>query len=1341
MLRLDIYFPFRINPKIDIIPPIIIKKIMTKNFTKTRLARGIIPFLLCLLVMAALTSQSHAQTTEGFEDEKLAVAAAGSGNLRTFSEGGINFVTNGRMVIFGNEGSSFGANSSNYYMHSRPTISPATGNIGGFSITTAATSFRIINFAAYMASDLGGVTSADGNVTFTGTLASGGTVSETISINSTSGSAGYDLSNAFTGALNAQITSLSITLPAGIQYLDLDEIQFVTAPIVASQYSINDVSQNEGNSGTSQFLFTISRTQTTTSGSVNYATSDNTAITPSDYVSASGTANFAVGESTKQISVTVNGEVLLEPDETFFVNLSTPVNGVLLKGQGIGTIRDDDSVTENFEGETHNNQTFSQNGFSFASTGSLLISNNGGSSSSSGLDTRTNNGGSTGTVGTFGITTAATSFNIVSIEAFTSSNDGGSATGGNVTFTGTKADGSGTVNHTATITASGLNYTLVNFAGTPLANTQLTSISITLSSGLNYVAFDNFKFGTGTILVQQVSINDVTMVEGTGAGNTNMTFTLTRTATTPGFSVDVNLTHVTSDNSDLVTPFNTTAVTFPNGGALTQTVTVPISRDAIAEPNEIFQMILSNATNGASILDGLGIGTINDDDGIIETFEDDVNNAKAFSQNGIQFTATGDFRVQNASNFGSGPSNFFLNTGINNGGTPAGSAGSLNITTANKGFKLVALDAWTSSGDGNAGSQSAAVIRFRGTLVGGGTVQADKNIAPTGDIPAGWVKNIGFGGTPLDNVALTSLEVIIISGANFVALDNFSYVTVNTDPEIEITDANMLVILSGGSNSPSSGNSTDFGAVCLENATVSRTFTIRNLANLGSLSLTGSPVVLSGTGASHFSVTTQAASSVSALGLTTFTIQFDPSASGTHNATVEIANSDLDENPYTFYIRGVGNAHPTVSITAETQVCQTETVNLVATSAGIGATYQWTGNGVNAINSNETTVYVTVPGTLYYNVTVTNANNCATLASKYVEVNAVTVPTSYAASYQNVNNGSLFSNSCEFLAKIMPSGNTPVSGMVSVRQWVESDPSLTYVRRHYEITPDYLPETSTGIITLYFSQADFDAYNATIADAFLPETPSSPVNNVQILKFSGISEPGDGMPAHYNSSPSLITPSSVEWNSILNLWEVTFTVSDGFSGFFLKSTEQPLPVKLVSFFGKKIGDNQNKLTWVTSEETNFKDFEITRSADAIHFETIGRIEPVKIASALRSYEFVDNHANGMIYYRLKMVDKDGTFEFSKIISLDQDQVVSAVGSIYPNPAVPGTTAKIDIFAQKAGNWTLTTFNLEGKVIQAKQLQLKSGMNTLTIDALTSGMNLIHISDGGKMVVVRKIVKP
>jgi hypothetical protein len=1319
---------------------------MIRNFTRFQFSYAKTTLIALCLVLVALTNKSIAQVTEGFEDERPGVIAAIPGDYRTFSEGGVSFLTNGRMVVYGNDGSNYGANNSQYYLHSRPTIPPNTGNIGGFSITTTATSFRITNFAAYMTSDLDGGSLASGNVTFTGTLASGGTVSETIFIDSPGGSAGYDLSNAFTGALNAQITSLSITLPAGIQYLDLDEIQFVTAPIVASQYSINDVTLNEGNAGTSQLLFTVSRTQNTTTGSVNYATADNTATSASDYVAASGTINFAVGESSKQISVTVNGEASLESDETFFVNLSSPTSGVLLDGQGLGTIRDDDSVTENFEGETHSNQTFSQNGFSFASTGSLLVSNNGGSASggsstSSGLDTRTNNGGSTGTVGTFGITTAATSFNIVSIEVFTSSNDGVSATGGNVTFTGTKSDGSGTVNHTATIAANGLNYTLVNFAGTPLASAQLTSISVTLSAGLNYVAFDNFKFGTGAIIVHQVSINDITVVEGTGAGNTDMTFTLIRTAATPGFSVNVNLTHGTSNNSDLVTPFNTTTVTFPNGGSLAQTVTVPISRDAIAEPNEVFQMTLSNATDGASILDGLGIGTINDDDGIIETFEDDVNNATTFTQNGIQFNATGDLRVQNATNFGSGPSNFFLNTGINNGGTSIGSAGSLSIGTANKGFKLVALDAWTSSNDGNAGSQSAAVIRFRGTLAGGGTVEADKNVTPTGDIPAGWVKSIGFGGTALDNVTLTSLEVIIVSGANFVALDNFSYVTVNTDPEIEITDAGGQVVLSGGSNSPAAGNSTDFGAVCQDGATVSRTFTIRNLANLGSLSLTGSPVVLSGTGASHFSVTAQAASSVEALGSTTFTIQFDPSAAGTHDATVEIGNSDLDENPYSFFIRGTGNAHPDVSIAAEGEVCQTGTINLEATSAGTGATYVWTGDGVVATNSNQTSAYPTLAGTQTYTVTVTNANNCATLASKNVEVNEATIPTSFATSYQNLDNGTLFANACEFLAKVMPSGDLPASGMVRVSQWVESDPTFKYVRRHYEITPDDLPETSTGIITLYFSQADFDAYNATISDAFLPGDPLATVDNVQILRFSGVSDPNNGIPANYDSGPSLLTPSSVLWNTALTLWEVTFAVSKGFSGFFLKSASEPLPVTLISFSAKSSAANQNKLNWITSDEKNFEHFEITRSTDAVHFETIGQIDGAKQMSALRSYEFFDKTASGMIYYRLKMVDNDGTFKFSKIISLDQDMAASVVGSIYPNPAVTGTTARIDIFADKARTWTLTTFSLDGKVIQARQMQLKSGMNTLAIDHLAGGTNLVQLADGSGTVVVRKVIKP
>src|SRR5712691_4372454 len=73
------------------------------------------------------------------------------------------------------------------------------------------------------------------------------------------------------------------------------------------------------------------------------ATANGTASAPSDYLANSGTLTFAAGQTTKTITIVVNGDTLNEADETFFVNLSNAVNATINDGQGIVTIRNDDA--------------------------------------------------------------------------------------------------------------------------------------------------------------------------------------------------------------------------------------------------------------------------------------------------------------------------------------------------------------------------------------------------------------------------------------------------------------------------------------------------------------------------------------------------------------------------------------------------------------------------------------------------------------------------------------------------------------------------------------------------------------------------------------------------------------------------------------------------------------------------------------------------------------------------------------------------------------------------------------------------------------------------------------
>jgi len=120
-------------------------------------------------------------------------------------------------------------------------------------------------------------------------------------------------------------------------------VQFVggaTQPAI----SINDVSVSEGNSGTTMANFTVSLSSASSQTiTMNYATADNTAHAGSDYVNATGTLTFTPGQTSQNISVGINGDVLNEDTLSFNVNLTSPTNATISDSQGLGTIVDDDA--------------------------------------------------------------------------------------------------------------------------------------------------------------------------------------------------------------------------------------------------------------------------------------------------------------------------------------------------------------------------------------------------------------------------------------------------------------------------------------------------------------------------------------------------------------------------------------------------------------------------------------------------------------------------------------------------------------------------------------------------------------------------------------------------------------------------------------------------------------------------------------------------------------------------------------------------------------------------------------------------------------------------------------
>ena len=108
---------------------------------------------------------------------------------------------------------------------------------------------------------------------------------------------------------------------------------------------INDISLNEGNSGTTTFTFIVSLSSAAGEGGVTFdiATVDSTAASPSDFTANTLTGQtISSGSSTFTFEVLVNGDTTIEPDETFFVNVTNVTGATVGDGQGQGTIVTDD---------------------------------------------------------------------------------------------------------------------------------------------------------------------------------------------------------------------------------------------------------------------------------------------------------------------------------------------------------------------------------------------------------------------------------------------------------------------------------------------------------------------------------------------------------------------------------------------------------------------------------------------------------------------------------------------------------------------------------------------------------------------------------------------------------------------------------------------------------------------------------------------------------------------------------------------------------------------------------------------------------------------------------------
>ncbi|MEP7251742.1 MAG: T9SS type A sorting domain-containing protein [Ginsengibacter sp.] len=186
-----------------------------------------------------------------------------------------------------------------------------------------------------------------------------------------------------------------------------------------------------------------------------------------------------------------------------------------------------------------------------------------------------------------------------------------------------------------------------------------------------------------------------------------------------------------------------------------------------------------------------------------------------------------------------------------------------------------------------------------------------------------------------------------------------------------------------------------------------------------------------------------------------------------------------------------------------------------------------------------------------------------------------------------------------------------------------------------------------------------------------------------------------------------------------------------FSPFTLASASilNPLPVTFVSFTASKCNNNVC-LQWAMENEKNFSHFEIEKSSDNNTFISLGRVSSINSAFA-NQYSFQDETPlAGLNLYRLKIVDVDGNFKYSKIkpiIFSDKSSI-----TIYPNPAKDIVTI---ISSKKI--LSIEVFDVSGKMI--RNLEVNAD-NLYNINDLPQGMHFLKIRDEEKTTITKLLIK-
>lgn len=191
------------------------------------------------------------------------------------------------------------------------------------------------------------------------------------------------------------------------------------------------------------------------------------------------------------------------------------------------------------------------------------------------------------------------------------------------------------------------------------------------------------------------------------------------------------------------------------------------------------------------------------------------------------------------------------------------------------------------------------------------------------------------------------------------------------------------------------------------------------------------------------------------------------------------------------------------------------------------------------------------------------------------------------------------------------------------------------------------------------------------------------------------------------------------------------------------TTSVVLPVELISFSAAKNGSNKVNISWQTAVEINAHHFEVEKSVDGKTFTSFATVAATGNSSIVNKYTATDNldNSNAVVYYRLKSVDKDGSYGYSSIQSINIKSSTNLV-SVYPNPAKKGQTINVELNSNKTQQVSFMLINNEGKIVSEKVKEVVVGYNRIGLqfsNFIATGKYFLQVKTADALISPTQII--